>query len=122
MVAVAAVPSGLVAEGMISMPQAAALFPQRHHKKVHVVTIIRYITVGWAGVKLEGKRTPGGWVTSVAAVQRFIDAVDEECRRAAKLHAEDEATATPRPTQRRNRVATAAQQAAAKELDALGIV
>jgi hypothetical protein len=114
---------GLVAEGLITMPQAAKLLPKWGGKSPACFTVIRYITRGLCGVRLEGRRMPTGWVTSVAAIQRFVDALHEEYTRAAVQHEGDVKDGQPhREVRQRSRVATAANAAAEKELDALGIV
>ena len=67
-------------EQRISMPAAARGFPpHRQDKPVHPATIIRWITAGVktkAGrvVRLEGVRCGSRWLTSRAAVERFMEA------------------------------------------------
>jgi len=64
-------------EGAISMAQAAELFGlQRNGKLRHHNTIALYCTRGvsrggkW--IRLEGYRGPAGWMTSAAAIERFL--------------------------------------------------
>jgi hypothetical protein len=48
----------------------------------------RWVTRGVRGVRLDGQRRPGGWVTSLEALQRFFDALTahaETARRAQRL-------------------------------------
>jgi len=67
--------ANLVAEGLITMVQAAQLLPRRKGNKCHTSTVVRWILHGHRGVKLEGVRAPAGWMTTTAALDRFLRAV-----------------------------------------------
>jgi hypothetical protein len=63
-------------EQLITLPQAANLVPPaRNGKKTHVSTVLRWILKGIDGVKLEGIRIGGRWLTSTPALQRFGERV-----------------------------------------------
>lgn len=62
-------------EPLITLAQATTYVPQRRGKKVHVTTLWRWVTLGHHGIHLDALKSPGGWFTSVAAVQRFLAAV-----------------------------------------------
>lgn len=62
-------------EPLITLAQATAYVPQRRGKKVHVTTLWRWVKLGYHGIHLDALKAPGGWFTSVAAVQRFLAAV-----------------------------------------------
>lgn len=60
----------------ISLGQAARLLPKRNGKRVSANTVWRWSRHGHRGVRLEAERSPSGeWLTSAAAVGRFLDAV-----------------------------------------------
>jgi hypothetical protein len=64
----------LESESPISLAAVVRLpMVQRDGRKLHVSTVIRWASVGIAGVKLETVRLPGGRVTTVAAVKRFFE-------------------------------------------------
>jgi hypothetical protein len=72
----AAVAERLMAEGLLSLVQAAALLPPVRGKRVATSSIFRWIVRGKHGVRLEGIRLHGGgWWTSKAALARFAAAV-----------------------------------------------
>ena len=97
----------LLNETSLSLSEAAKRVPpSRNTKHIHRTTLIRWITQGLNGIRLEAVRVGGRWITSVEAIQRFSDALT-----AAKL---SRAT-TQEPSQRR-RVMQAEQ-----ELDEIGI-
>jgi hypothetical protein len=59
-------------ETILSIPQAAKRVPsQRNGAPTHASTVLRWILKGVKGVRLEGARMGGRWVTSVEAMQRF---------------------------------------------------
>jgi hypothetical protein len=61
-------------EKLISLARAASLVPPaRRGKKTHISTLVRWITQGVKGVKLEALRLGGRWFTSAAAMQRFAE-------------------------------------------------
>ena len=62
-------------ETLINLVRAARLLPAgRNGKPVHVSTIVREITKGKNGIKLEGLRIGNRWVTSIEAMQRWAEA------------------------------------------------
>jgi hypothetical protein len=66
----------LLGESLISLAQAARLFPpNRQGKPVHVTTLQRWVLDGIRGVHLEAARAGGRWVTSREAVARFLAAL-----------------------------------------------
>lgn len=77
-------------EGAITMAQAAEIFgAQRNGKLRHHNTIALYcsrgVSRGGKWIRLEGYRGPAGWMTSAAAIERFLVrlhelAVEEEER------------------------------------------
>lgn len=70
--------SEILAGGGLSLPQAARLFPPaRRDRPVNASTIFRWIKSGvtlpnGSILRLEGARLSGRWLTSHAAVERFI--------------------------------------------------
>lgn len=61
-------------EKLITLVEAAALLPSsRRGKKTHFVTLARWRKHGSRGVRLECVRVGGSWMTSIEAVQRFVD-------------------------------------------------
>jgi hypothetical protein len=69
----------------IPLAEAAALFPRRNGKKVHVLTLKRRVIDGCRGVKLRAFKSGGIWYTTPQWVQEFED----ECTRHA-LHGHGE--------------------------------
>lgn len=68
----------LLAEDRLSASQAAALFPPLRGRRTHGTTVVRWITRGKSGVRLEGFRGAGkSWWTSRQAVTRFLAALTE---------------------------------------------
>src|SRR4051794_30553020 len=63
----------LARDKLLKLSEAARLLPVRRGRKVSTVTISRWIRRGHRGVRLEGFRTPAGWVTTAAAVQAFLE-------------------------------------------------
>jgi len=77
----------LLSETMISLAQAAKLFPPtRRNKAVHVSTILRWILDGSRGVRLEAVRAGSRWITSVEAVSRYL--ADSTARHPSQLVAD----------------------------------
>jgi hypothetical protein len=74
----------LLGEGAISISQAAKLYPRvRQNKPASPVTVFRHITDGITlpdgrTLKLEACRWIGRWITSPAAVTRFLAAQNTE--------------------------------------------
>ena len=60
-------------ELQIELPvaDAAAVFPRRNGKKVHVLTVKRWITKGCRGVYLVGWKRGNNWFTSAEAIEQF---------------------------------------------------
>jgi hypothetical protein len=69
----------IVKERQISLSEAATLYPSsRNGRPTHISTPLRHITKGiqlakGEVIRLEGARLGGRWITSVEAVQRFMD-------------------------------------------------
>jgi hypothetical protein len=69
----------LANEQRIGLHEAAKLYPSfRNDRPTHVSTVLRHITKGVRSsncetVHLEGARLGGRWITSVEAVQRFME-------------------------------------------------
>jgi hypothetical protein len=57
---------------------AAAQACRRQGKRVSTVTMWRWATRGCDGVILESLQTPSGRVTSMAAIQRFFEALTKQ--------------------------------------------
>jgi hypothetical protein len=99
----------LTKEPGIRPAQAARLVPPlRDGRPTHPATIVRWIVDGCPDGRggrefLEGARTPGGWITSTAALQRFL----------SRLTPDRAATA-------RNRNATGQAMQAGRELERRG--
>jgi hypothetical protein len=70
----------LLSETPITLSQAAKLLPSsRDGKKTHVSTVFRFRRPGLRRrACLEMVKQPGGWVTSVEAVARFVAALTAE--------------------------------------------
>jgi hypothetical protein len=67
----------LLGEDALTPTQATRLLPGRRGRACHRDTVVRWITRGRAGVRLEAYRTPGGWVTTRQAVARFVAASED---------------------------------------------
>jgi hypothetical protein len=66
----------LLGETSCSLAAAAQLFPPgRAGRPTHVSTLVRWITRGVLGVRLEALRVGGRWMTSHEACQRFAAAL-----------------------------------------------
>src|SRR5438552_3149705 len=69
----------LASEQRIGLHEAAKLYPSfRNGRPTHISTPLRHITKGTklpSGeiVRLEGARLGGRWITSIEAVQRFME-------------------------------------------------
>jgi hypothetical protein len=69
----------LATEQRIGLHDAAKLYPSfRNGRPTHISTVLRHITKGTRlpngeVVRLEGARLGGRWITSVEAVQRFME-------------------------------------------------
>jgi len=55
----------------ISLSEAATLLPRKNGKKLHVMTIKRWIIQGCRGVRLEGRRIGNDWFTTPEALVQF---------------------------------------------------
>jgi hypothetical protein len=65
-------------EGIITLPEAAAMLPARRGgRRVHVSTIFRWAQKGSKGVRLETIRIGSALHTSREAMQRFCDRLTE---------------------------------------------
>jgi hypothetical protein len=97
-------------EKLISLAEAAKLIPPaRRGKKTHLSTVLRWILQGADGVRLEGVRLGGRWMTSRQALQRFADRLTPDLETPQRN--------PPRsPTQRQR-----ASERAERELAKLGI-
>jgi hypothetical protein len=63
----------ILREGPISMAEAARLLGPRSTGKLRQpATVAGYCARGCRGVRLQGVYGPEGWITSAAAVQRFL--------------------------------------------------
>ena len=104
------------AGGGLSLPAAGRTFPaHRGEGTVNPSTVFRWVTKGARTgdgqlVKLEAVRTPGRWLTSRAAVARFV----------AALTAAADPSATPAPVTRTPTTQTMASERAATELKRRG--
>ena len=112
----AAVPPILNGEALIGLAAAGRLLPG-HRANTHIdgATIWRWITKGAKStsggvVRLEAVRVGGRWVTSAAAVRRFVTALTE----ASLVGAGATPPAVASPASRKNRAASASA-----ELDAV---
>jgi hypothetical protein len=62
-------------ETAVSLGQATRVLPPgRNGRPVHISTLVRAITKGVNGHKLEALRVGKRWVTSVEAIQRWAEA------------------------------------------------
>lgn len=62
----------LIEEGLISLKEAAGLYPKRGGKETHFATVFRHAMNGHRGIKLESTRAGGTLCTSRQAVARFF--------------------------------------------------
>jgi hypothetical protein len=68
----------LKSETPLSLAQAAALLPpSRGGRRVHRSFLIRAITRGTNGVRLEAVRIGRRWITSVEAIERWLEGQTE---------------------------------------------
>lgn len=68
----------IAAEEVLSLAQAARRLPRRRlERPVSPSTLWRWHRKGVRGVHLEAIRLPSGLVTSVQALQRFVDALNQ---------------------------------------------
>jgi hypothetical protein len=64
----------LATETLVSLAEAAkSIPPSRNGRRTHLSTILRWILHGVDGVRLEGVRLGGRWLTSREALQRFAE-------------------------------------------------
>jgi hypothetical protein len=72
----------LTTEKVVSLAEAGRILPRhRRGRPVCVSTLWRWATKGHSGVKLETARLPCGLVTSVEALQRFMQRLSEHERK-----------------------------------------
>ena len=65
-------------ENLITLDEAAGLLPVgRRRRPVNGATILRWITDGSRGIRLEAVRIGGRWLTTQAALQRFAERLTE---------------------------------------------
>src|SRR4051812_30723995 len=101
----------LTAEKPLSLWRAAELIPPaRNGKRTNASTIFRWVRDGATGpdgqrVYLEALKLPGRWLTTAAAVQRFLEALTPQ---------RDARPATPRPSGRRAKASEKAGREPAK--------
>ncbi len=63
-------------ESLLTFRQAAGRLPGRPDgRPFRAATLYRWLRLGVHGVRLEAQRIGGRWYTSLAAVQRFLDAL-----------------------------------------------
>lgn len=96
----------LQSENLIPLNEVPKLLPPRNGKRAHLATVYRWVQHGHKGVKLETLRLPGSTMTSVEAVQRFLE----------RMTAAREGAPIPMRTTRQRE---AAMNRARKELDAM---
>jgi hypothetical protein len=60
-------------ETLVQLSEAAGLLPGRRGKKLHVSTLYRWVQRGVRGVRLETVLIGGSRLTSVEAIERFVD-------------------------------------------------
>ena len=65
-------------EQTISFNEAVDLLPKRRGRKPHIASIHRWATRGFDGVTLEYCKLGGVRITSVEAIQRFVDRLTEQ--------------------------------------------
>jgi len=100
----------IATETLLPLSKAAKRVPPaRNGKRCHESTILRWILKGTDGVKLEGIRLGGRWLTSVEALQRFAERLTPS--------QEQPPATSPRSPSARERAARRAE----KELERLGI-
>jgi hypothetical protein len=106
----------LITDTLLSLTTAAKLVPPaRSGRRTHISTIIRWITDGARGpngtrVRLEGVRLGSRWLTSAAALSRFMEALTPRL-------ADPSPVSGPRTLTQRRRES----DRAAAELEKLGI-
>lgn len=61
----------------LSVADVTALLPRKQGKKVHVKTVIRWITRGCRGVKLEASKCGQNWFTSREKLEVFQQKLTE---------------------------------------------
>lgn len=64
-------------EQPLSLGAATAFVPRRRGRRVSAVTLWRWIVAGKGGVQLEALKTPAGWFTTLAAIERFYQALTQ---------------------------------------------
>src|SRR5262249_25638885 len=84
--------------------------PGRSGRPTHISTVVRWISKGVQGVKLEAIRLGGRWVTSREALQRFAE-------RLTNVRAGNPIPTSVRTSSRRQAAAVLAE----RELEKLGI-
>ena len=67
----------LKSEAPLSFKQAAERMPGRNGVGIHVSALHRWYTHGVAGVKLEALKVGGTLITTVEALERFIDRLNK---------------------------------------------
>jgi hypothetical protein len=99
----------LSTETILPLSLAAKRVPaSRNGRKTHLSTLLRWILQGVDGIRLEGVRLGGRWVTSQEALQRFAEALTPDL------------TANPR-TSRSPGARERADDRARRQLDQIGI-
>jgi hypothetical protein len=99
----------LGSETLVSLSQAARLLPPgRRGRPVNLSTILRWIIDGVAGVRLEGLRVGGRWLTSKEALARFAERLTPDLSTIPQRR-------TSRPPATRERAANRACAELAKE-------
>jgi len=63
----------IVKEKALTLHQAAAMLPGSKGKSLSYTTVHRWVTCGFKGVRLEANNLGGRWVTSIEAIQRFME-------------------------------------------------
>lgn len=92
----------ILSEGPIPLGEAAKILgPTARGKARSVTTMRRYCEVGMRGVRLEGFHGPSGWVTSAAAVRRFLARLNALATVPAELPGPAPAEPPPPPPARR---------------------
>ena len=70
----------LAAEGLITLPEVAAILPKNNGKPLSLRSIARWIRTGKAGTILDAIRLADKWVTSKPALKGFLADVDRRTR------------------------------------------
>jgi hypothetical protein len=100
----------IASEQLITLAEAAKLIPPaRSGKKTHISTLLRWISQGMGGIKLEAVLMGARWMTSRESLQRFAERLTPDV--------EAEQPRLPRSPAARER----ANSRAEKELDRIGI-